>query len=242
VGKSRTRKPARTERICIGWIDPGIVHSPFVDSIIALITNRADVLGGRVRVGSGANVSKARNELVRSFLEHTDDDWLLMLDADLVFDLDAFDRLRALAQRIERPIVSGLYYAAEEWQQLPPGMTGLRPLIFDISSDHVFTSRYEFQHGEQLQVGGVPTGCLLVHRSVYERLDTSPYPWFFEQVVGDKWVSEDLTFCLVAQAAGFPVWVDTGAQFAHIKSTRLSSAMYAALGGPIRTPAESDSA
>lgn len=226
-------------RVCLGWVDGGMVHAEFVDSILAMTGTRVgQLIGSRVRVASGCNISKARNELVRAFLDGTDDEWLWMLDTDLVLPIDALQQLLAAADPLERPIVSGLYYAMEGWgETLPPGMIGLRPLIFDLHPELVFTTRRAFRHGDVLQVGGAPTGCLLVHRSVYEKLDNQgPYPWFYEQVLMDKWVSEDLTFCLRANAAGIPVHIATGVMCQHIKPTRLSSAMYAALGGPIEIP------
>lgn len=232
--------PAASGGVCIGWVDGGMLHAEFVDSILNLTATGTRILSGnRVRVASGCNISKARNELVRAYLDNTNDEWLWMLDTDLVFQSAALQQLLAVADPKTQPIVSGLYYAMEGWETLPPGMIGLRPLIFDIHPQHVFTSRREFRHGDVLQVGGAPTGCLLVHRSVYEQLDNQgPYPWFYEQVINDRWVSEDLTFCLRAASAGLPVAIHTGVVCEHIKPTRLSSAMYAALGGPIEQPLE----
>lgn len=239
---STAPNPPVASRVCLGWVDGGMLHADFVDSLLNITAAAGPLIGDRVRVASGCNISKARNELVRAFLDKTSNEWLWMLDTDLVLPVDALQQLLDVADPVQRPIVSGLYYAMEGWDTLPPGMIGLRPLIFDIHPEHVFTSRREFRHGDVLQVGGVPTGCLLVHRSVYERLDNQgQWPWFYEQVIQDRWVSEDLTFCLRAAAAGIPVHIHTGVDCQHIKPTRLSSAMYAALGGPIQPPEAGES-
>lgn len=227
--------PTPQGRVCVGWVDGGMVHAEWMDSLLHIMQNpeSARRLGSRIRVSSGCNISKARNQLVRSFLNESDDEWLLMLDTDLMLPIDTLTRLLDAADPTARPIVSGLYYAFEKWDTLPPGMTGLRPLIFDLHPEHVFHSRRAFPHDRVVECHGVPTGCLLVHRAVYEQLDGSPFPWFYEQVVEGQWVSEDLTFCLLAMRAGFPIHVHTGVVAEHIKPTRLNSAVYAALGGPI---------
>lgn len=236
MSKSKPVKP----KVSLGWCDNGMLHAEFFESVFDLYNTPKTnaLLGPRIRVQTGANVSKARNELVRAFLDQTDIEWLWMLDTDLKFSAEALLELLRVSDKNERPIVSGLYYAAEVWETLPPGMTGLRPLLFDLHPEHVFIARREVQHNTVTQVGGAPTGCLLVHRSVYESTDTGKFPWFYEQIVNDQWVSEDLTFCLVATAAGYPIYTHTGVVCEHVKPTRLSSAMYAALGGPIQQPQE----
>jgi hypothetical protein len=54
------------------------------------------------------------------------------------------------------------------------------------------------------------------------------HPWFQEREVKGKAVGEDLTFCMRAQLAGFPVQVHTGIQIGHVKSHVLIAQQYEA--------------
>jgi hypothetical protein len=79
---------------------------------------------------------------------------------------------------------------------------------------------------------------MLVHRSVLvamrERFK-GPRPWFAETPTesGDI-LSEDLTFCLRAQACGFPVFVHTGIKLGHIKKFEANEDLFIAESEALR--------
>ena len=68
--------------VSIGVCDPGIVTGEFMARIFQLVATRNARLGPLVRVRGSGLLSKMRNKVVKSFLEQTESDWLLMIDTD----------------------------------------------------------------------------------------------------------------------------------------------------------------
>jgi hypothetical protein len=82
---------------------------------------------------------------------------------------------------------------------------------------------------EVVQVDATGAACLIVHRTVFEKIAADyqePWIWFQETKMGGKDVGEDITFCLRARGAGFPVHVDTKIQFGHMKMVNVNPAYY----------------
>jgi hypothetical protein len=80
-----------------------MVSAYFTTSLVQMLlfdqgTSRNIV--GMLQEWSSANVSAARNEIVRRFLEHhTAAEWLLFIDSDMQWDHDALDRLTNVNSR-----------------------------------------------------------------------------------------------------------------------------------------------
>ena len=143
-------------------------------------------------------------------------EWLWFLDADVIVPASALIRL--LSHRL--PIVSGLYH------QRFPTWTGeeLRymPCMFnegrDAQGNMVRTEVKDFQYGQLVEVHYAPAGCLLIHRSVFERMLAAGIKRFFEwSLTADnpQGRSEDFEACARMRSLGFKVFVDSGLQCIH---------------------------
>lgn len=139
--------------------------------------------------------------------------WLFMLDSDVLAVKDTIPRL--MAHRL--PIVSGLYH-----QRFPTwtGITGdYLPCMFNevVGADGKLTKQaiVDFSPGSLVEAAYVPGGCLLVHRSVFERMTQAGIKRFFEwtlQVDSEppgSGRSEDFEFCAKARSLGFKCFVST---------------------------------
>ena len=186
--------------------------------------------GALLSVPSSAVIARGRNEMMREFLKIvTKPDWLLMLDTDMTFEPDLAEALIASAHPTERPIVGGLCFAymsdheRKLWPTLygwVPGSERLRRLV-------------KYPLDSMVQVAATGGACVLIHRTVIEAMAAKyppPRPWFDETpfyakdangdiipASGDEY-SEDITFCLRAQACGFPVYVNTAVKLGHVKT------------------------
>ena len=162
----------------------------------------------------------ARNAIVKELNK----DWLFFMDSDQTFAPDALKRL--LSWNVD--IVSGLIFQR----------TGTpEPMIyryeFEKDRGHYYRSmaeivgEYLLGHKELwptavngavvlppkglIECDGVPCGCLLVNRRVFDAMET---PWF-------KWnenvtAGEDFYFCRKAQEAGFKILADPSVVCGHI--------------------------
>lgn len=209
------------DKVAIGWLDPGQVDGMFALSIASIYAERLDRMDGLIRVENGGLLSRGRNELVARFLDTTEAAWLLMIDSDEQLSVAGFDRLIAAAHDTERPIVAGLYFGAWPGEFYPTAV----PLIFyGIPDTTRFAPVMDYPVNKVIPVDSAGTGCLLIHRSVFEKIraDAGPHQgsywcWFQDMPVNGDWFSEDHFFCARAREVGFPIHAHTGVVLPHRK-------------------------
>ena len=232
MGQARRQRQAEDKRVCIAYIHPGQVSSFFCESLLATVLY--DAWGHRDRPRriqniyqdwSSANISEARNRVTRRFLDRQDADWLLYIDSDMRWSPLDVDALLEVADHQDRPIVGGLAF----------GLMGeeLYPTIYhfaEIDGQPTTIRIRNYPRDELIKVAATGAAFLLVHRSVLQaiadRQFNAAFPWFQETQHGDKPVGEDITFCLRAISAGFPIFVHTGIRIGHHKSQVLTEEMF----------------
>jgi hypothetical protein len=209
-------------KVTIGSCDPGMVNGAFAYRLIQLAGARNSRLGPFVRVKGSGLLSKQRNRVVKQFLEMTDSDWLLMLDSDEQLSLEAFDALCDTAHDKERPVVAGLVFAGFG----VPGKTYPKPVpaIFQ-DSPQGFLPLYKYDKNSVFEIDAAGTGCLMVHRSVLEKMREVADPnqgkdwcWFWDGPVNGDWIGEDLLFSRRIKSLGYPIHVNTSVILPHQKS------------------------
>ncbi|MFO7294000.1 MAG: glycosyltransferase [Acidimicrobiia bacterium] len=211
--------------VIIAWLSPGTVAHDFCRSLANVIAAEPDRIAGQIPLPSGPNLSASRNKVVRMFLNHTDAEWLWMLDSDMVFPPDTLARLLDVADPEESPIVGGLCFG----QRTTEGRVEYFTTMFSRVDGDIY--RLEtWPEDTLLTVAATGTACLLVHRSVFEALKElypEPLPWFAEEVNEQGGLhSEDVTFCFRAAKAGFPVKVHTGVKIGHVKPRVIDDQTY----------------
>jgi GT2 family glycosyltransferase len=210
-----------SHKVSIGFCDPGTVNGDFAARLYQLAAMRNEKLGPMVRIKGSGLLSKMRNRIVKMFLENTESDWLLMIDSDEQLTVQTFDLLVDTAHDKERPIVSGLVFAAMDAQKnlYPKPM----PTIFqDVPEGFIPLDNYDRNAIFQVEAAG--TGCLLIHRSVLEKMREVADPhqgvdwcWFWDGPVNGVWTGEDLLFSRRVRQLGFPIYVNTAAILPHQK-------------------------
>lgn len=207
----------------------GIVHSYEVEALFmrSLLDSLEAIPGSQVIMEQGwtSGVDRARNDVVRAFLE-TEAQYLIFIDTDQAFSTGDVNRLVDLADPVDFPIVGGLYF---QWSK----HAGLLPLMFREGEHGEMERITEWERGEILRVDGIPTGFKIVHRNVYESIWSANFddrkPWYkFTQdnpPVG-RFIGEDLYFCRKAKECGYQIVVETGASVGHIKRQVLGEKEY----------------
>lgn len=100
-------------------------------------------------------IADAQNLIVHEFIQKKFE-WLFLLEHDVILPVDAFVRLNAHIRSEQNPVVSGLYFT----KSIPA-----EPMIYRGRGNSYFT---KFKYGDYVYADGVPTGCLLIHRSILE--------------------------------------------------------------------------
>lgn len=185
---------------------------------------------------SGVQVSTARNAMVNQALDVPEMQWLWMIDVDAVFEPTMLDRMHVAADANERPIIGALAYQLRQTRGNGiPAADGtpreIIPTMYQQSRDEdgewVGYREIETFGRGLVEVDATGCHCLLVHRSVFEKTRTDhPHPWFRESILKSGILAgEDITFCLAARDAGFPIYVDTRLEAGHVKPMIVTSRM-----------------
>lgn len=166
---------------------------------------------------SGPRIASIRNQLTQKFLDHpARPEWLWMVDSDMVFEYQDLLDMLEVADPAERPIIGGLCFG---------GRATVFPTLYRLvdpkeNSGNVIQVITDFPDNALVKVDATGAACLLIHRSVLEKVQSmfpAPHHWFSESVYQGMEFGEDWTFCLRAAQAGFPIHVHTGVRIGHVK-------------------------
>jgi len=226
--------------VLAAYLHPNVVSHNFSDSLMRLfawdIQHEGHVARGggplMFRCGPGGLV-EARNDVVKHFLS-TDADWLWFVDSDMGFAPDTVDRLLEVADPVERPVVGALCFGMRETE--PDGLHGWVtrpfPTLYDWArkpdGEIGFHVRRDYPVNTVVQVAGTGAACLLIHRTVLERIRGEQGDVWFQRTAypSGKPVSEDLSFCYRVNTLGVPILVHTGVKTNHHKQVWLGEQYY----------------
>lgn len=216
--------------VAVGLIHPGEWSASFGESLVDLMLYEAARTGMPPyllsnRCSSGAIVD-GRNQVTASFLA-TKANWLLFVDADMGFSANALEQLLATAHPTERPVVGGLCFGQRR-VGIDPTTHAQRFVAFPtIYRWREFHDRVGFEvipdypKNEVVAVSATGAAFILIHRDVLEtvRAYAEGDIWFTPAVhpVGPTTFSEDMSFCIRAQACDFPIHVNTAVKTCHDK-------------------------
>jgi GT2 family glycosyltransferase len=208
-------------KVCIGMVNDGTIDSLLALDLIHIARSPQTQFDHMIQVGNVGLTTRSRNVVVKTFLETTTSDWLLMVDSDERLTVDTFKKLIDTAHDKERPIVSGLVFAAffDENEQLRPV-----PTIYKMDPEKGLEAIDDYPLDSVIEVDAVGTGCLLIHRDVLLKMQEEAtenqgkdWAWFVEGAINGTYFGEDLLFSKRLRAMGFKIHVNTGAILPHHK-------------------------
>lgn len=188
---------------------------------------------GSGRAGA-LQLASTRNALAAQMLD-SQADWLFMVDADMGFEPNSLDRLLAVADPIERPVVGGLCFMQRELQD--DGMNGLitypAPTIYKwqkhpTEDRECFIGTMHYPVNTMIRVGATGGAFLIIHRNALEKIaERDGSEWFTQKVGTDgKLEGEDISFFDRCRELDIPAWVHTGVRTTHYKHLWLSEQDY----------------
>ena len=226
-GKSNGHVPPR---VTVAYLHSNDLSASFHESLLALVMYDGSTAGylmhenGKIDVRCGTDgLVAGRNDTVARFLDGTGD-WLFWIDSDMGFAADSLERLLAVADAKDRPIVGGLCFASKEFAG--DGMGGYRvrprPTIFNWTQHkgkRVFLGVNHYQVNRLLRCDATGSAFVLIHRSVLEKIRGEYGASWYERAraADGTLMGEDISFCMRAGSLGFPVHVHTGIRASHHK-------------------------
>lgn len=224
-------------RVAVAYIHSDEVAHSWHESMFGLmrwdLEHDGSVMRGggwiRTRAGTSDGVVAARNGTVRDFLAVPGLDWLFWVDTDMGFEPDTLDRLLAMADATERPIVGARCYMQQYTSD--DGMGGYharaRATIYDWNGQG-FAVREAYPEDALVQCAATGSACILIHRSVFERMEVgSWYDRLRHPAEDGRVLGEDFSFCLRAALLEIPIYVHTGVVTSHMKRVWISTPMEA---------------
>lgn len=197
----------------LGYLHGDQVSSIFMDCVVSLFLRGEGYPSGIFSIETGPALCYARNLLVRKFLDECDAPYLLMIDTDMLFPADVFERLVKHAHTGTDMCSSAIPYR--------PRIVGglcckfdrknreVTPLLYDEKGKLIKT----WEKGSLVNVGYTGGACLLIPRTILEEVK---FPWFKQAEDGS--LGEDHSFCLNVRQHGFEIAVDTSTIIGHVKT------------------------
>jgi len=189
-------------KIFIAIPTTGNVRTELAIFLLGLNRQNYDVI---VTFTVGGGIAHNRNSLVESFLK-TDYEWFLFIDSDIMPPLNVLDMTKN-----GKDICSGIC----------PQFRKDRIVSLILKK---YQDKYKFIKndikGDVIEIDGVGTGCLLIRRNVFEKIEKPYFEFLFDEK-GMNRLSEDLNFCRKAQEAGFKIWADKRMGLHHFKTIDL---------------------
>ena len=201
----------------------GLVNEKTTTSLFNLgkLLVRNNIEHGIMTVANESLITHGRSRIANFFVNNTEFEYLFCLDADVAFQSE--DMLKLYSY--QKPIVSASY----PMKTLP------------------IRHCYELYNpvklcGNLVKIGGIGMGFVLIHRSVFEKLNryyselkyfpglnNSNYPitekeyhnsyhYFAEMNKEGKYLGEDMSFFHRVSDIGYDVWMDTSIELQHIGS------------------------
>jgi GT2 family glycosyltransferase len=214
--------------LAIGWCDNGNTDGKFTEGVVSVAlqcANNGIELTHSMRV-QGNQIGRQRQVLFDYWADQVKTDWLLWIDSDIVVNMEVVAKLWDVADKINRPVVSGTYFISKESEG-----TLAKPypaLFFDVD-EHSIQHVHPLPNNEVIKVDSAGFGFVLMHKSVIPAL-RAKFPdqsLFAEQEgLGDKYVGEDIVFFRKMKEAGIPLYAHTGALVRHMKRFSLDADYY----------------
>jgi hypothetical protein len=212
----------------LGYLHSNHISSSFHDSLFDLLAwdlSHDQHLGPwtRMRCAAGG-LPEGRNELAKSLIDESME-WLFMIDSDMGYQADILDQLHAVADPLDRPIVGGLCFAQRE--VAPDNAHGYRcearPTIYDWvehpDGHKRMTGRNNYPVNTLVRAAATGAACLLIHRSVFEKISAEYGPAWFDRMRGTdgSLLGEDISFFVRCGALDIPLHIHTGIRTTHHK-------------------------
>lgn len=219
----------------------GKLEAEFMQSVLVLIDMfRENNIKYELQfLANESLISRARNSFINKFYETTTFSHLLFLDADLIFNpISILTLIKHNKELIGCPYAKKKY----NWKKIINYFKTHEDIteqeILDKGLVHFTDANYNFdkqssKQGSLFQCKDIPTGCMLIRRSVITALimkyperkyinniagqsGNYYYDFFATGVVNGIYLSEDYYFCHLCRQAGIKAWLETGYTIGHI--------------------------
>lgn len=156
-------------------------------------------------------IHSARNILAEGFLA-SECEWAFWLDSDMVLPSNTIPVMMKRAKELKAEFLTGVYYQ-RIGEHRPLVLTRIPGKEYKDEYGHSNVNPPE-RYKDPFCVDCAGFGCVLMHRSVLEKLKKPYFKYLFSDDGHD--ISEDFYFCVQAKKAGIKLWAIPELQCFHI--------------------------
>jgi predicted glycosyltransferase involved in capsule biosynthesis len=176
----------------------------------------------------GNQIGRQRQVLFDHWADKVKTDWLLWVDSDIVLSLDSMKMLWQAADKINKPVVSGVYFISKENEG---SLMRPFPVLFNDVSEYQVQYLHPLPENQVVKIDNAGFGFVLMHKSIVPKMRAAnPGKGMFMETgdgIDDHFIGEDIIFFRRMKAAGIPLHAHTGALVRHIKRFSLDYDYYA---------------
>ncbi len=220
----------KTDTVALGWCDNGTTDGKFTEGLMtAVLAGPANgmTIHTSIRV-QGNQIGRQRQVLFDHWADKLKTDWLLWVDSDIVLNLESMQKLWKTADKINRPVVSGVYFISKENEG---SLMKPFPVLFNDISEFQIQYVHPLPDNEVIKIDNAGFGFVLMHKSIVPKIrEANPGKGMFMETgdgVDDHFIGEDIIFFRRMKAAGIPLHAHTGAIVKHMKRFSLDYDYYA---------------
>jgi hypothetical protein len=219
----------KDETVTLGWCDNGITDAQFTESLCNVLLNGPSndvVFSNYVRV-NGNQIGRQREGLFNYWANNLKTDWLLWVDSDISFNVDAIKLLWETAEKYIRPVITGIYFISKESEG---SLENPIPVIYCETSEGSIQFIHPLPDNQVIKIDGSGFGFVLMHKSIiYKMRNVYPFDSLFMESASsneDSFIGEDVMFFRKMKEIGIPLYAHTGALVQHIKRFNLNYNYY----------------
>lgn len=217
------------DTVAVGWCDNGTTDGKFTEALTgALVSGMANgmPIHSSIRV-QGNQIGRQREILFKYWADKVKTDWLLWVDSDIVLNPDAMKKLWQTADKVNRPVVSGVYFISKENEG---SLMRPFPVLFNDISEYQIQYLHPLPENQVVKIDNAGFGFVIMHKSIIPKMREA-HPgkaMFMETSDGqdDHFIGEDIIFFRRMKAAGIPLHAHTGALVKHMKRFSLDVDYY----------------
>lgn len=207
------------------------VNAYYMDSMIQL--SKELTKGGiphiKQHIMHTSLITKARNECISNFMNNTDLEFFLFVDADISFN--ALDVIKLMNH--DKPLIAGTYPKKHlNWTEIQRCIMFETPdtskeLLQKTSEYTIYDKNKKLNDDNLLEVERVGTGFMMIKRELIKKLakkykklmykenDKKGYGLFESAIIDGEHLSEDYAFCERTKSVGEKVFVDPAVKLNH---------------------------
>lgn len=200
----------------IAWCDNGLVDGKFANGLLTSVLGSGVPVNYIARI-HGNQIARQRQEVFDHWADNIKTDWLFWVDSDIVLTPETFKKLWNLADKKEKPIVTGVYFVAADGEV---SMSQPLPAIYlDHEGSIDIHNVHPLPKDEVIKVDYAGFGLVLMHKSIVEKMRSvsDGYSLFLEEHTEQSFLGEDISFFRKLKKTNLPLYAHTGAVAEHVK-------------------------